>query len=262
MKVVSDLYNKYLNQDIYIIGTGPSLRVFPKSFFEGKITIGCNMAWKQVDVDYCITIHPDLNIPEYMSPKPKEITNTKWIVGFKKARLLLSEVDFKHCCESAYMFYYHGQKNTEPPNQPSNAGRILKWVKEPSEDNLYVYSSISQAAVNLAANMGASNIILIGCDNAPINNNHHAHKQHTRWKGVDSKHRYYQYYEGLAEMRPILRERGINLLSMSPFLKLDMISEQYNELCTENGVEKLIQGDDLKVQNTAPFLSKLKKFFK
>ena len=86
MKFVSELYDKYPGSDIYIVGTGASLRVFPLSFLEGKIVIGLNMAWKLVPVQYGITTHPDLNIPEFMPSEPAhpEIT---WISGYFKTEV-------------------------------------------------------------------------------------------------------------------------------------------------------------------------------
>jgi hypothetical protein len=99
--------------------------------------------------------------------------------------------------------------------------------------------------VNLAANMGAKNIILVGCDNASIGGNHHAHAQHTWWKGVDPNFRYHEYYEGLAEMRTVLRERGVRLLSLTPFLGLGNPDEDFALQCRELGVEEFIANPDV-----------------
>ena len=63
---VVDLYNRHLKEDIYILGTGASMRVFPMSLLEGKTVIGLNMAWKLFPVRYCLTTRPELNIPEFM----------------------------------------------------------------------------------------------------------------------------------------------------------------------------------------------------
>lgn len=244
MKWVSELYGRHEGADIYVLGTGTSLRVFPTEFFEGKITIGLNMAWKVLPVRYAVTIHPDLNIPEFMpgeTPHP-EVT---WVVGRKKSELLLSAEQLAYAEAHHYFFEYDGQPNTAPPQEPGNHGRILEWVRRPSGNNLYVWSSISQTGVNLAANLGARNIILVGCDNCSLVGNHHAHAQHTRWKGADPLHRYRQYYEGLAEMRAALRERGVNLVSMNPFLTLAAPEEDFVRLCQELGKQEYIANEDI-----------------
>ena len=61
---ISDLYNKHLGEDIYVVGTGPTLRMLPKGFFNNKIAIGLNQAYKTFDLTYAVTVHPEL-IKEY-----------------------------------------------------------------------------------------------------------------------------------------------------------------------------------------------------
>jgi len=246
MKSVTELYDLHKGADIYVVGTGPSIRVFPKSFFDGKILVGCNNAWKVAPVQYGVTIHPDLNIPEFVAgekPRPE----IKWVVGYEKCKSLLNDEQFKHADANYYRFQYRGKPNTQPPHEPSDSGRETKWVEQVTGDWLYIWSSVAQTAVNLAANMGAKNIIVVGCDNAPLGDNHHAHAQHTRWKGVDPQHRYLQYYEGLAEVRAALRKRGVNLVSLNPFLKLDMPEMEFSRLCTELDLPAVLKGKDLKV---------------
>lgn len=240
MKPVSDLYGLYPGSDIYVIGTGSSLRTFPTSFLAGKITIGINMAWKTAPVNYGITNHPDLCIPEFL-PGEQPHPEIQWITKYEKTKGLVTPEQFKYADEHFYFFEMNGQKNTQPDNQPSDEGRILDWVRQPTGNKLYIWTSTAQAAVNLAANMGAKNIILIGCDNAALSGNHHAHKQHARWRGASPDLRYRQYYEGLAEMRPALRARGVNLLSLTPFLSLANLEEDFERLCDELNCPKLIE---------------------
>jgi SAM-dependent methyltransferase len=232
MRPVSELYGRHPGSDIYVVGTGSSVRVFPLSFLEGKITIGLNMAWKLAPVTYGVTIHPDLNVPEFMpgeAPRPEII----WITKRRKAKAVLKRTQFAQADRRFYSFEADGQPNTQPPHQPNDAGRILDWVRRPHGDYLYQWSSISQTAANLAANMGAKNVILVGCDNCALLENHHAHDQHTRWKGVDPQDRYRQYHEGLSEVRLALRERGVNLISMTPFLSLLDPEAEFRHLCAE-----------------------------
>ena len=248
MRPVSDLYDRHPGSDIYIVGTGSSLRVFPLSFLEGRISIGLNMAWKLAPVTYGVTIHPDLNVPEFMAgetPRP-EIT---WITKRGKAKAVLTRTQFAQADRRFYSFEADGQPNTQPPHQPNDAGRILDWVRRPHGDYLYQWSSISQTAVNLAANMGAKNVILVGCDNCALLENHHAHDQHTRWKGADPQDRYRQYHEGLCEVRLALRERGVNLVSMTPFLSLLDPEAEFQHLCAALGAPTYVGNVDLSPAN-------------
>lgn len=243
MRPVSELYGRHHGEDIYVIGTGTSLRVFPVSFLENKVTIGLNMAWKTVPVRYAITIHPDLNIPEFIGAGARpDIT---WITPYQKTRALVTAEQFAHADAHFYYFDYDGRRNTQPPDEPSDAGRFVEWALRPTGNKLYVWSSIAQTGANLAANLGAKNVILVGCDSAPLAGNHHAHEQHTRWKGVDPSHRYTQYYEGMAELRAALRQRGVSVVSLQPFLGVTRFEHDYVRLCTELGRRELIETFDI-----------------
>ena len=77
---ISLLANRHAKLDIYIVGTGPSLRVFDKQYLSDKITIGLNQAWKQLPTVYSISVHPELVI-EYEKSKTK--TKTNWVVKQK-----------------------------------------------------------------------------------------------------------------------------------------------------------------------------------
>jgi hypothetical protein len=191
-----------------------------------------------------------MNIPEFMAgeaPHP-EIT---WVAGHEKCKGLPPE-QLSYAEATFHFFKYRWKTNTQPPHEPSDSGRVIDWVERPTEDWLYVWSSIAQTATNLAANMGASNVILIGCDHAPLDNNHHAHHQHTRWKGVDPQHRYMQYYQGIAEVRAALRGRGVNVVTVNPFLKLDMPAMDFQRLSQELGVPALISGKDVQSRDRPP----------
>ena len=251
MKFISELYNRYPGGDIYVVGTGTSMRVFPSVFFEGKIVIGLNMAWKLLPVQYCVTIHPDLNIPEFIQGE-KAHPEIHWVTKYQKSRKLLSAAQLEYAEKHFYFFEVDGKENTQPLDQPADTGRMLEWVKAPVQDKLYQWSSISQTGVNLAANMGAKNIILVGCDNCSLVRNHHAHQQHTRWKGVEPQVRYRQYYEGLAELRATLRERGVNLMSLTPFLGLDSPEGDFQRLCKEIDAPLLIENTDISDEKSRP----------
>jgi hypothetical protein len=249
MRRVSELYGRYPGSDIYVVGTGASMRVFPTRFLADKITIGLNMAWKLLPMKYCITIRPELNVPEFMGEPPHpEIT---WIIKDYKLTTPEQKRYVAAHPDRFYHFETKGQPNPLPPDQPSIAGRIADWVRKPTGDFLYLWSSISQSGVNLAANMGAKNIFLVGCDNCALQGNHHAHQQHTFWKGADPRERYEQYELGLVEVRSALFDRGVNLLNLTPFVSLENPGRDFERLCRELRVPELIENVDITDRSAA-----------
>lgn len=249
MKPVSDLYGRHVGADIYVVGTGASMRVLPLAFLEGKITIGLNMAWQVAPISYGLTIGPHLHVPEFLDGEETH-PEIRWVTKADKARVVLSDEQFAQADATFYGFEMDGRPNSQPPDEPSDAGRVLEWVREPTGVKLYQWSSISQTAVNLAANMGARNVILVGCDNCALLDNHHSNDQHTKWSGAAPERRYQQYYEGLAEVRSALRTRNVNVLSLSPFLKLDDPEGDFSRLCGELDVPRFVaSGPDISEQD-------------
>jgi hypothetical protein len=261
MKCVSQLYGKHPESDIYIIGTGASTRVFPLSFLENKITIGLNQAWKLFPVQYAVTIHPELNMPECMpgeAPQP-EIT---WVTKQSKSRGLhkaglLTQAQLEHIEQRCYSFEADREESDGPAPSVSEAARITRWLREPVPGRLYVWGTISTTAANLAANMGARNIIFIGCDNCALEGNHHAHGQHTRWLGASPEVRYREYYEAAAETRTVLRERGINVMSLTPFMGLESPAYDFGRLCDELQLPRFLDNEDISPNSHDSLLQKV-----
>lgn len=243
MKQLSELYNSHSGKDIYIIGTGTSFRVFPKDFFKDKITIGLNRAWQLIEVNYAITMVPHLNFPGFVEGQPS--LKTTWVTKRDKLFTHANDEQKRLADENYYYFRTDGQLSFTVLDTPSEAGRVLDWVRFPHNEFLYLWTSISQTAVNLAANMGAKNIILVGCDNSSLSGNHHAQNQHTLWKGNDPNDMYMLYYEGLREIRSVLRQRNVNVLSLNPFLKLDAPEMDFKNLCQELERQELIHNEDI-----------------
>lgn len=233
MKSAAELTGIHPGSDIYVVGTGPSLRVFPLEVLQDKITIGLNDAYRFFPVKYAVTVHPDLYVPEFAGQGARP--DLTWVVKRQKIESLELPEHRRYASERFYAFDSEGQANTQGPGEPRDSGRVLDWVRRTTGDFLYLWSSIAQTAANLAANMGAKNIFLVGCDADALGGNDHAHAKPTRWKGADPADRYRQYYEGLAEVRGALRERGVRLMSLTPFIGSTRADEDFERLCRELG---------------------------
>jgi hypothetical protein len=54
MKSVVELKNKHEGEDIYILASGKSVDFFNEDFFENKIVIGVNQAYKKICCDFIV----------------------------------------------------------------------------------------------------------------------------------------------------------------------------------------------------------------
>lgn len=220
---LSSLKKKYPKSTIYIVGTGPSLRVFPKAYIKDKITIGLNQAWKHLNCKYSITVHPEL-VDEF-NEEAGPINKTQWVVKQKGSFVNVSLDNPKY-----YMF--------------KTVDRDFSIFTKPVEDHLFIGRGVQQTAMNLAALMGASTIILVGVDMAAVGGDHHGHDQHVRFHGLPPDQCYSEYREYTAKARVELTKMGISVLTLSPFLGADSANEDYTRLCKEKGLAKLPPPED------------------
>lgn len=207
--------------DVYVVGTGPSLRCLDLTYLSGKLTIGLNQAWKHLHTTYSITVHPEL-VTAYMAAhrgvEPRDWP-TKWVVK-KKPPMAELPLDDPHC----YVFHTDYK---------------IDAVRTRPADTLYLGEGVQTCAMDLAARMGAKNVILVGCDGGTLGGDFHAHDQHVRWLGMKPADQYALYRETTAAVRARLRPLGVNVMTLSPFVGVTAAEEDYARLTAELKLAKL-----------------------
>jgi hypothetical protein len=247
---IADLFDRHHGQDIYIVGTGPSLRLLPVGLLSGRTTIGLNQAWRMVPgLHYCLTAHPELTL-EWEESRPEGLRSQAktrpgidpvWIVKQKAPMANLSFDDPRY-------YVWTSDKHPHEDN--------LKYVRKRVPDYLYQGRGIQQTGMNLAAHMGARSIILVGCDMTDLGGDHHAHAQHVRFHGLDPKLVYKEYRVYTARVRQAIWDTWrIPTLTLTPFVGVGHAEEDYARLCQERALEKLPAPEDTsKYQREPPKL--------
>ena len=193
------------------------MRTFPIDSLRDKITLGLNQFWRYLMPTMNITVHPEL-LQECLKESKKP--STTWIVKKKPPMQDLSLDD-----ERFYVF-----------NTNDNFDTV---VNRPA-DTLFIGRGVQQTAMDLAARMGASTIILVGVDMTDLGGDHHGHDQHVRFHGLSPQDVYMEYRHYTAEVRRRLREKfGVTVVTMSPFLGANAATEDYLRLCKEHELPKL-----------------------
>jgi hypothetical protein len=157
---------------------------------------GLNQAYRHLSLTYSITVHPELVQESMKQPHPLE---TQWIVKKKPpmGHLELDDPNF-------YVFH--------------TSELDYKAAEEQREDVLFIGRGVMQTAMDMASRMGAKNVILVGVDMAETGGEHHAHDQHVRFHGWSPDDVYAEYRHHTGMMREVLRKKGVNVMSLSPFL--------------------------------------------
>lgn len=234
---ISSLINKHPGSTIYIVGSGPSLRFFPPQFLENELTISLNLAYKNLPFipTYNLTIHPELIDKETWM-------NYNWIT---KAKNWLNKPTKKHV-EHIYFF-----KNNKEVTDMSYVYNPLVAARE---GRLYVGRGIHTAASILGAVMGAETCVLVGVDLGATGGDHHVTSQSVRFHGMPPAGVYREYYLNLRLIRSILKEKFCcNLLTLSPFLGLHHVNEDYKHLEKEFGCDPLVAPMDISTYKRRSF---------
>lgn len=226
---IKSLYRKHAGCDIYVVGTGPSARLLPTTFFDGRIAIGLNQAYKSFNLTYSITVHPELEIEyrELLAAGKLATVKTQWIVK-RKAPSYLRLHD-----ATRYVF---------------NTSYSWNEFAERSQDTLFLGKSVCPTAIDMAIRMGARNVILVGVDMAEMGGDHHATNQHVQFHGLPAADVYTEYRLWAYKARKLAREKAqVNVLSLTPLLGCggDIHQQDYVKLREELRLEKLPEPLDI-----------------
>lgn len=224
---IEDLYGRHKGEPIYIVGTGPSMRLFPLEFLRDKVCIGLNQAWRYCPLTYTISVHPELLIDYQREKHPHK---TQWIVKHKPPlNLELDDPNY-------YVFWTQKEDYT--------------IFAKPQLHTLFIGNGVQQTAMHMAFLMEASAIFLVGVDMAELGGDHHAHDQHVRFHGLTPQAVYAEYREKTAAVRVAMQKvRNVPILNISPLLGADSGNEEYLRQCVEKGLAPLPAPKD-----TSPYM--------
>lgn len=217
----SDLHaphGPFVGQEIYIVGSGPSMNVFDRSILKGKVCFLLNDAQRYF---------PELG-PLAFSNSMQFLDGCRLPFQVVKGRLKVepdAEHDDNHCRWDSPDYYVFSYR--EPPwDTVSHHDMSRLW----SEANHYCAvqgGSVSHFALQFAVLCGASRIVLVGCDCTPLE-----HHDYVSGKKVRDRRRDYDAYARGLEIisRSIWENFGVSVYTLSPFLGLMRESAQYGRI--------------------------------
>jgi hypothetical protein len=225
---IKSLFKIHKDETIYIVGTGPSMRVFPLDFLSGKITIGLNQAFKFFQPIYSITVHP------YLIPYDHTTWNCKWLTKVKPT----CEGWLKHVAKGNRKHFYLYENNDKAED--------FSYFHNGNSYKLFVGRGIQTGAIHIAALMGAKNCILVGCDCCQLDFEHHALDQHTEFHGHPDFEIYQEYYYYTVKCRELaLQKFSMRVLSLTPFIGLPLYEKDYEHQKQFLKLEKLPPPKDI-----------------
>jgi hypothetical protein len=219
MKSIKELKNKHQGEDIYILASGKSVDFINNDFFDGKIVIGVNQAYKKIWCDYLIRkevkfIKESLETDSIVIVSEYDSGN----LNSGKQKLNTNKIDHKNL----YFFEHLDNKHT---------GIDISVF---GTDKIVVSFSTITSAIHIAAYMGAKNIILIGHDCGTLNGEltfkgYYNSIKDTPWDNWDQYKTWLKVIENqtIEVKKQVRYHYGANVLSINPFVSLNLENQLY-----------------------------------
>ena len=218
---IRELRDIYLNQDIYIVGSGPTANLFPLEFLQDKICLSLNDAYK---MHPAITPIALMNHQVYAhlekregSPYHESFKNIKYPIVKPRSLYGVEKIEWDH----PYFYYFDRSHDIE---------KIWKLTKD--TDILY-YTPEGCAlhpALQLCWIFGAKNIFTIGCDSRTLGGKHYANYDKNGMAKEEVNRSYDSYIYGTLIIQEFLKIQGINVFNLSPIVGYHRVEYQYEVL--------------------------------
>lgn len=150
-------YDKKFPEKVYILGSGASLDLLPKGFFDDKFTIGVNKVFAHYDVDVMVVHHQAPYVQKAINMGVMDVFVSKWdrcIVGSKKADYV-----------GHYYVYDHPNQGFFNTDFTPIISHLLGGIED---DRIMIGGTTVINAIGLAVRFGAKEIVLCGCDGKVI----------------------------------------------------------------------------------------------
>lgn len=221
-----DLRDVYRNQDIYIVGSGPTSSLFPMELLADKICLGLNDAYK---------IHPNVTPIALMhhatyahagntsaAPYHPNFLNIRYPIVKGTGRTKSERINWDH----PHFYYYDWSHDIEDIRNLTKETDVLCYTPE---------GSSLHAALQVCWIMGAKNIFIIGCDSRTFGGKHYASYDKNGFRADEVLKRgvqrnYNSYVYGSLILREFLQSKGISVVSLSPMFGYTALDFQFDVL--------------------------------
>ena len=219
MKSIKELKDKHVGEDIYILASGKSVDFFNEDFFDGKIVIGVNQAYKKIWCDYLVRkevkfIKESLETDSIVIVSEYDSGN----LNSGEHKLNTNKIDHEN------LHYFEHLDNLHAGINISVFGT----------DKIVVSFSTITSAIHIAAYMGAKNIILIGHDCGTIDGEmtfkgYYNSIKDTPWSDWGQYKNWLKVIESqtVEVKKQIKTHYDANVVSLNPFVSLNLENHLY-----------------------------------
>lgn len=219
MKSILSLKNTHKDEDIYVLASGKSVDFYNEDFFDGKIVIGVNQAYKKIWCDYLVRKEVKF-IKESLETESLVIVSEYDSGNLNTGGEKLNTNKVDH--DNLYFFEHLDNLHTKIDTSVFGSDKIV------------VSFSTITSAIHIAAYMGAKNIILIGHDCGTIDGEmtfkgYYDSIKDTPWTDWKQYKNWLKVIEGQTKIvkEQVKKHYGANVVSMLPFVSLNLENHSY-----------------------------------
>jgi hypothetical protein len=219
METIKHLKDKHKGEDIYVIASGKSLDFVDESFFDNKILVGVNQAYKKIWCDYLVRKETKF-IKDSLATDSIVIVSEYDSGNLDTGNSKLNTNKVKH--DNLYYFEHLDNRHNQIDTSVFGTDKIV------------VSFSTITSAIHIAAYMGAANIILVGHDCGVIDGEmtfkgYYNSIKDTPWQDW----RQYKSWLKIIESQTIIVKNEVkkhynsNVVSLNPFVSLNLENHIY-----------------------------------
>ena len=218
-KTIQELKDIHKGEDIWVIGAGSSMNFVDSSFFENKICISVNQMYEKFPCEY--VVGRDLQVTERWDDTIKDLRNHPTI---------------KFLYSTLHQGY--GTPNDVPLSDnfysfESGVNHDIRGLECIGTDRMVCMRTTLNTCMNLAAHMGAKNIMICGKDEGKIDGRLYVDgyvksnwTDSENWNGIE--HWLYLTSKNTRMIRDRIKEvYGCNIHSLNPFINFKLEGHKY-----------------------------------
>jgi hypothetical protein len=211
MKLIKPLFNQWHDKDAWIVCSGASMNFIKPSFFDGKLSIGCNEVYKQFpNLSYYHIKHHITEQFERILSYTDNIITPRYDVGRIGAEDYINK-DY-NC------WYYEHENNDGIAKNP--------LLINPDIDIFPSGLSCVIGAIYSAYYFGAKSIIIAGMDCGLLDEKTN-YEYYPR--AIVTENTYEDYEPQILDLVKYIRNKGILIYSLNPFVNFGLEGHRYEK---------------------------------
>ncbi len=221
MKDIRKLKNLHQGKDIWCIAAGSSMDFIDPSFFDGKVVIGQNQVYKKYPCTY-VLMKDLLEQPRF----PRSIKEIEKL----NIPLIYSKYHAGHYSAGLNTTEY---KNSYVYDHADNRSDLQEHLNVIGTDKMAAKRSSITSIMNIAAYMGAKNIIICGVDCGTINGNTYF-KGYTEkdWRSGPNNPGIKNWLSATDSLNTAIRDKickeyNCNIYSLNPFMNFKLDGHEF-----------------------------------